>query len=129
VNIALGATGLTCNTRYYYTAVATSGGSTVRGSESSFTTATCPRPPTILVQPQSVTIKRNRTATLYVSASGSGLRYQWYIGSSGATGSPISGATSASFTTPPLKTTTSYWVRVSNADGSVNSRTATVTVR
>ena len=38
------------------------------------------------------------------------------------------GTDSPSFTTPALTDTTSYWVRVTNAIGSADSRTATVTV-
>jgi uncharacterized protein YkwD len=56
------------------------------------------------------------------------LTYQWYVGSSGQTSAPIAGATSVAFMTPPLTSTTSYWVRVSNAVGTADSVTATVTV-
>lgn len=54
--------------------------------------------------------------------------YQWYQGSSGDTSNPINGATNSSFTTPALTTTTSYWVRISNAVGSVDSNTAVITI-
>ncbi|MGE5234957.1 MAG: PKD domain-containing protein [Acidobacteriota bacterium] len=85
--------------------------------------------PTITTQPANVTIPRGGRASLTVVASGSGqLTYQWYRGSSGSTEHPISGATSSSYRTPQLTRTTSYWVRVRNACGSVNSATATVTV-
>ena len=85
--------------------------------------------PSIAAQPQSQTINSGQTATLSVGAGGTGpLSYQWYQGSSGATSSPIGGATGTGFTTPALTATTSYWVRVSNASGAVNSNTATVTV-
>src|ERR1044072_840067 len=56
------------------------------------------------------------------------LTYQWYVGPSGTTTSPIAGATASSFTTPALSSTTSYWVRVSNASGTADSNTATSTV-
>jgi VCBS repeat-containing protein len=86
--------------------------------------------PTITTQPQSQTITSGQTATLSVVASGTApLSYQWYEGASGDTASPISGATSASFTTPALTATTSYWVRVSNSAGNTDSTTATVTVQ
>ena len=53
-----------------------------------------------------------------VVGTGTGpLSYQWYVGASGNTASPIGGATSNSYTTPPLTITTNYWVRVSNAYG------------
>jgi len=86
-------------------------------------------PPTITTQPQSQTIGSGQTATLSVTAAGTGpLSYQWFTGSSPTTTNPISGATASSFTTPALTSTTSYWVRVTNAAGTANSNTATVTV-
>ena len=56
--------------------------------------------------------------------------YQWYEGTSGTTTTPV-GTNSASFTTPALTATKSYWVRVTstcNGSTSVNSSTATLTV-
>ena len=83
--------------------------------------------PTITAQPADVTILTGHTATLAVTAANA-TGTQWYRGSSGDTAHPIAGATSASYTTPALIVTTSYWVRVSNGCGSVDSATATVTV-
>src|ERR1043166_3059361 len=65
---------------------------------------------------------------LSVTASGSGLSYQWYVGTSGNTGNPIGGATSSSYTTPSLTSTTRYWVRVSKRGASVTSNPATISV-
>ena len=85
--------------------------------------------PAITAQPQSQTINAGQTATLTVAANGTApLGFQWYAGSSGATASPVAGATGSSFTTPSLSTTTSYWVRVTNAYGAANSQAAVVTV-
>lgn len=86
--------------------------------------------PTITSQPPaSVIITAGQTTTLTVSATGTGLSYQWYAGSSGDTSSSITGATAASYTTPPLTSTTKYWVRVGNSCGTVDSSTATVNVQ
>jgi PKD repeat protein len=89
----------------------------------------CSAAPSITTQPASSNVSSGGTATLSVTATTSGgtLSYQWYEGASGTTTTPV-GTNSASFTTPPLSATKSYWVRVSNACGSVNSNTATVTV-
>ncbi|HUP44168.1 MAG TPA: hypothetical protein VM779_01515 [Thermoanaerobaculia bacterium] len=86
-------------------------------------------PPSITTQPQSATIQAGQTATLSVGAAGTApLSYQWYVGSSGDTSRPISGATSSSITVAPT-TTTDFWVRVSGQCGTpVNSATARVTV-
>lgn len=85
--------------------------------------------PTITTQPQDTTVSVGSSATLSVIASGTEpLTYQWYAGTSGDTGNPINGATTSSYTTPPLAATISFWVRVSGPGGHVDSATATVTV-
>lgn len=86
-------------------------------------------PPHITSHPTGATITSGGTATLSVTAAGTApLRYQWYQGEHGDTASPVSGATSATYTTPRLGATTRYWVRVSNSAGADDSDTATVTV-
>jgi hypothetical protein len=66
---------------------------------------------------------------LSVTATGTApFTYQWYLGASGDASQPVAGATSATFTTPALTITTSYWVKVTNVVTSTNSNTATVTV-
>jgi hypothetical protein len=87
-------------------------------------------PPAISGAPASVTVPSGERTQLKVSATGTGpLSYQWYQGTSGSTTSLVAGATAALFTTPSLTTTTNYWVRITDANGSVtNSPTATVTV-
>jgi hypothetical protein len=68
------------------------------------------------------------TATLVVAATGLNLHYQWYQGTYPG-GVAASGALdSASYTTPQLTTTTSYWVHITSDCGAADSRTATVTV-
>jgi YD repeat-containing protein len=66
------------------------------------------------------------TATLTVSASGSSLHYVWHQGTS--PNGPVVGGDSATFVTPQLSSTTSYWVHVTSDCGAADSRTATVTV-
>lgn len=79
-------------------------------------------------QPSAQTIFSGTTSTLTVSATASApLSYQWYQGTSGTTTTSV-GINSASFTTPSLTSTTSYWVRVTNNGVSVDSATAVVTV-
>jgi len=82
----------------------------------------------IVAQPESQTIAKNTTATLSVTAVGAGLSYQWYSGQSGDVSTPISGATSAAYTTPKLSSAKSYWVRVSASGQSMNSITATISI-
>jgi hypothetical protein len=86
-------------------------------------------PPVITNQPDDTSISYEGTANLSVSASGSAPKtYQWYIGNSGDTSTPIGGATSNSFTTPSLTETTTYWVRATNPFGTADSDSATVMV-
>ena len=69
----------------------------------------------ITTDPVSAFIASGNTATLSVLAAGTApLSYQWYEGASGDTSTPV-GTDSASFTTPALDASASYWVRVSNA--------------
>jgi len=51
------------------------------------------------------------------------ISYQWYEGVSGDTSSPVSGATTAIFTTPVLSASTNYWVRLTTSCGTVDSET------
>jgi len=70
---------------------------------------------------------RNRIEST-VAGSGTGLTYQWFLGKSPNTKKPVSKATAASFKTPALTATTSYWVRVTRGGIVANSKTAKVTV-
>lgn len=97
-------------------------------ADSSAATVTVITAPTITNQPTSVTINSGSSTTLTASAVGTSPSFQWYLGNSGVITSPILGATSASFTTPTLTATNSYWVRASNAAGGTDSSTAIVTV-
>jgi len=84
--------------------------------------------PEITDHPQGQTIDYKTTAALGVTATSvQTLSYQWYQGDSGDTSTPV-GEDSDSYTTPNLTETTSYWVRVSNACGSVDSETAIICV-
>ncbi len=86
-------------------------------------------PPFILgtSQPKSIVAANGTQVTLEVKPSGSGpFFYQWYKGIPGMTRNPVLAANESKliFTT---RETAIYWVRVSNACGTVNSNAATVT--
>ena len=79
-------------------------------------------------QPVSQRIQPGAKATLTVTATGTApLTYAWYEGERGDTSKKV-GSNSNQFQTPALNTTTTYWVRVSNACGQVNSLAAVITV-
>ena len=83
--------------------------------------------PVITSQPANQSVSAGQMATFSVSAAGqSPLTYQW-----SKNGSAISGATSATYTTPATTTAdsgASFQVTISNSLGSATSNTATLTV-
>ena len=129
-----GGTGSTLNTgpltqkTRFYVRVSNPCASSVASQEVTIDVTTGCQPPAITAQPQSTTRSPGQTAALSVAATGTSLTYQWYEGAAGVTTNPISGATHPSYTTPALSSSKSYWVKVSNQCGSVNSTAAVVTV-
>lgn len=97
------------------------------GDSGGGTTNPKPVAPAITTQPASQTVTAGQTATFSVVATGtSPLAYQWQKASAN-----ISGATSASYTTPATTSADNgakFDVVVSNAAGSVASGSATLTV-
>ena len=84
--------------------------------------------PVITTHPASTSINTGTTTTLSVVATGTPApAYQWYQGTSPSTTTPV-GTNSSSFTTPALSIATSYWVKVTNTEGSANSNTAVVSI-
>ena len=94
---------------------------------SSAATLTVTIPPSITAQPASVAVTVGQTATFGISATGTGtLSYQWK-----KSGTPIGGATSASYITPATTIADNgaqYTVTVTDLVSSVASNTATLTV-
>src|SRR5712671_5675532 len=91
------------------------------------TVTAAPVAPSITGQPLSKSVTAGQTATFAVTATGTAtLTYQWK-----KNGAAISGATSASYTTPATSTSdsgASFAVTVNNSTGSVTSNAATLTV-
>jgi hypothetical protein len=82
--------------------------------------------PVITTPPASLSVGIGSSATLSVTATGTApLTYQWYRGTHPDTTNPA--GTTASITTGPITANTSFWVRVSNSCGSVDSSTAVIT--
>ena len=89
-------------------------------------------PPRILGinQPHSSRLNRGETASLKVAVEGTGpFVYQWYQGIPGVTTAPLASGTTDTMTVTGLKDPTMYWVRVSNACGTVDSLPATITLQ
>jgi hypothetical protein len=83
--------------------------------------------PTISNQPANQTVTAGQTAVFSVTAAGAApLAYRWQKGAT-----PINGATSASYTTPPTSASdggSTFSVVVSNSAGKITSNAATLTV-
>ncbi len=85
--------------------------------------------PVIGEGPQNQNIASGETAFLSVLVTGTPpFRYQWYQGFSGDETKSV-GIDSCVLLTPVLTQTTRYWVKISNAGGTVRSGTAVITVR
>lgn len=85
--------------------------------------------PLISIQPLATTgVEEGESVTFMVGSQGDGLSYQWYVGQSGDTSQPISGATTQSYNTGAVNADTFYWVQIINDAGSTNSETASVTI-
>ena len=88
--------------------------------------------PSITRQPDDVKITTAASSRIYVSLyySASKYSFQWYEGESGDTSSPLIGADEYDLDISPKPMGIyRYWVRVSEADDSVDSQTAVVTVQ
>ena len=99
----------------------------VTSNSATLTVNAAPAAPTITTQPVNQTVTVGQTATFSVTATASlPLTYQWQ-----KNGANISGATSASYTTPATASTdtgSKFEVVVSDSSGSVTSNSATLTV-
>lgn len=84
--------------------------------------------PEIVTQPQPVSVLPGNSATLTVVGSGGALSYTWYEGLSGDTSSPVPDGDGASVLIPNVLETRTFWVRVQNPAGEVDSDHATVSV-
>ncbi|MCW1922146.1 cadherin-like beta sandwich domain-containing protein [Luteolibacter arcticus] len=87
-------------------------------------------PPVITQHPvASRSLQFGTTTTLIVAATGlPEPEFQWYEGPSGNTDAPVLGATSPTFTTPPLTGNTRFWARASSISGSADSSATVITI-
>jgi outer membrane protein assembly factor BamB len=79
-------------------------------------------PPLIVTQPANQTVTKGQAATFSIQATGGMLDYQWH-----KNGVPISGASSATYTTPPSTLDddgTQFQVEITNTRGKVMSSAA-----
>jgi uncharacterized protein (DUF1800 family) len=101
-------------------------GTTTTSTSTTSNSSPPPTAPAITTAPASQSVSAGQTATFSVLATGTGpLSYQWQ-----KNGANISGATSATYTTPAtmMSDSGSFDVIVSNSAGTVTSATVTLTV-
>jgi hypothetical protein len=85
--------------------------------------------PAILIQPASGDVMTGSSQVLFVGDTGTKPEsYQWFEGSPGDTSRPVTNANQSSFTTPLILNSTSYWVRIANDCGTIDSQSAQVSV-
>ena len=87
------------------------------------------KPPVFATQPAGRYSLPGTTVMLTASASGSPApAYQWYLGNSGSTANPVSGAITGTLSINATTSNQAYWVRATNAFGTADSSTAQVAV-
>lgn len=110
-----------------FTVVVSDGQGSVTSNPATLTVTAAPVAPSIVTQPANKTVTSGQSATFSVTATGTApLAYQWK-----KNGSPISGATSTSYTipaTPASDNNAQFTVTVSNSVSSATSNAATLTV-
>src|SRR6266849_3409595 len=85
--------------------------------------------PAILIQPTGGDVMSGFTTVLFVGDIGTKPEgYQWFEGAPGDTSRPVLNANQASFTTPLLLNSTSYWVRITNDCGTIDSASAQLNI-
>ena len=83
----------------------------------------------IVVQPAGGEVVLGEPATLYADAEGTApLAIQWYEGSPPDVSRPLVNATTESIDTPALFAPASFWVRVTNECGSIDSAVAPISI-
>lgn len=110
-----------------YSVIVSNSAGQVTSNEAQLTVTVAAVAPLITQQPASTTVNPGATANFSVTATGTApLSYQWM-----RSGAVIAGATSASYSTPPVTATDNgavFTVVVTNTAGSVTSNAATLTV-
>jgi alpha-tubulin suppressor-like RCC1 family protein len=84
--------------------------------------------PAIDATPVDPVVMHGEHATLPVSASGGALTYSWYEGEPGDTSKSVAAIQRPTLVTRPLRAPVTYWVRVSNVAGSVDSTAIPISI-
>jgi hypothetical protein len=92
--------------------------------ELGLTVRSLPGPLTMVQPPQGEGVLFGEPTELTVGVySTSPVQYQWYLGATGDTSHPVQNGTGPVLSLPPVWETSSYWVRVKNQSGQLDSQT------
>ena len=131
--ISVGNVTTSLDNTYYYCVVTQTYGSSTKTATSSPAQLTVKPSVTISTQPTAQSVYENKPTSFTVAVNGDGnITYQWYSNSSNSQseGSPISGATNATYTIPNATSDLNgkyYYCVITQKYGSPNQATATVT--
>ena len=103
------------------------GNSTTSPSITVTPSVTCTAPAITTATATPGSIASGGSSTLSVSATGTSLIYQWYVGQPGDATHPVAGGTSATISVSPTQTTT-YWVQVSSGCGAAAANSGAIVV-
>jgi hypothetical protein len=96
-------------------------------ADSGGVTVTVSCTPVITAQPLDQQVTSGGTATLSVAfTSASAVTVDWFRGVAGDTTTPV--GTGTSFTTPAIAAPTNFWARLTNACGTKDTRTVTISI-
>jgi len=113
-------------TTSYWLRVTGQCGTPVASNAAVVTVAAACVPPAIVSVTASQTVVAGSTVSLSVATSGTAVSYSWFEGPVGDTSRPV--GTTASVVVGPVRSSTNFWVRVTNNCGSVDSASIQVTV-
>jgi hypothetical protein len=86
-------------------------------------------PPSVISHPISHQVTANTAATISIILEGTApFTFQWYEGAKGDTTKPVEGATLELLVTKKILNPTSFWVRVTNECGTLDSEAALITL-
>jgi parallel beta-helix repeat protein len=97
-------------------------------SDTDFVVSECSAPSIPSIEPSGARVPKGTSVTLHATASGTSVRYAWFLGRSGDTSRKIGESVNATFETGPLAGRADYWVRAENECGRNDSIAVTIDV-
>ena len=116
------------NTTKYWVQIRNDCGAVATSDTITITVRPCTAP-RIVIQPSNIDVVAGSTGAVAATISGTQpLTFQWFEGARLDTAHPVTKATTASFTTDPIFSPTTYWLRATNECGQVETQAVQVSV-